>query len=161
MGWILSGVVLGGCLVAVHQGEAGRAGVVLVHGDGTLQTACVSLDPAGTSGQGLLEAAGWATAFDASNPMGVLVCSIEGEGCDYPNERCWCRCTPGAMCSYWAYFTREPDGEWGYGVLGASSRQASNGSLDAWVWLTGLGASDAVAPLLAPVDFETVCGEEV
>ncbi len=154
----IAALVLAGCVAAPSPaGEAGRAAVVLIHGDGSQQRACVDLDPDGLTGQELLGRAGWEYQIDAGNAMGVLVCRIDGEGCAFPTEDCMCQCRPGEPCAYWAYFNRDPGGDWTYGTSGASRRQLSDGDIDAWVWLTNASADEAVAPVLESLSFEDVC----
>ncbi|MBM4431626.1 MAG: energy-coupling factor transporter transmembrane protein EcfT, partial [Chloroflexi bacterium] len=76
---------------------------------------------------------------------GAAVCRIEEEGCNYPLERCFCQClsTP---CRFWSYWQWQ-DGRWIYSPVGASQRQVSAGSVDAWVWGDGQ-SPPAVAPSL-------------
>jgi len=157
---LLTGIVafvLAGCDAAAPSGVLGRAAVVVIHGDGTRQTACLSLDSDDTTGQELLGRTGWEYQIDAGNAMGVLVCQIDGEGCEFPAENCLCRCRPGQPCQYWAYFNHDPGGDWSYGARGASQRIVRDGSLDAWVWLTSASADEAAAPVLESLTFESVC----
>lgn len=137
-----------------------RAGLVIRYADGRVETYCVQFEEPAISGEQLLRRAGVEVAADASNPMGALVCGIQGEGCAYPAEDCLCQCQGGGPCAYWAYFTRAAGGDWAYSALGASARQVGDGDMDAWVWLTGAqGEQQEVAGALAPWTFERVCGE--
>jgi len=108
------------------------------------------------SGEDLLEASGISLTRDTTNPMGPLVCSIDGDGCDYPRETCLCRCRGAGACSYWAYFNWNAQEGWSYAALGAGQRSLRDGDMDAWVWLDrALPGQD---PPLPEMTFDTVCG---
>jgi hypothetical protein len=154
----IAALVLAGCVAAPSSGEAGRAAVVVIHGDGTRQSACIDLDSGELTGTELLSRVGWDYQIDAGNAMGVLVCRIDGEGCAFPTEDCMCRCRPSEPCQYWAYFNRDPGGPWTYGAFGASQRRVVDGSMDAWVWLTSASADEAAAPVLESLTLEDICG---
>jgi hypothetical protein len=83
--------------------------------------------------------------------MGITVCQIEGEGCAYPSEACFCHCM-GGDCAYWNYFYRDPgQAEWTYSALGAVLRKVSPGSVEAWVW------GDGRTPPASDLTFEAIC----
>mgnify|MGYP001130783609 CR=1 FL=1 len=73
--------------------------------------------------------------LDERNPMGALVCAIDGQGCAYPAEDCLCRCRGLGDCAYWASFVRTPPGAWTYAGQGVSAQSLHPGDLYAWVWL--------------------------
>jgi hypothetical protein len=84
--------------------------------------------------------------------MGITVCQVEGHGCAYPAESCFCQCMGGGDCAYWNYYYREPgDPDWTYSPLGAVLRKAKSGSVEAWVW------GDGHAPPAAELSFEVIC----
>lgn len=139
------------------QGEVGLAGLVVQLEDGTLIERCVALGGAERTGLELLTLAGLAIAAE-SGPVGTLVCRIEGTGCDYPAEACWCRCRDlGADCRYWAYHTLE-DGRWSYAVIGAAARRLRHGEVDGWAWGPGSVAGGAAPPLRS---FEQLCAAQL
>lgn len=144
---------------ATAPGAPNRAGLVIVHGAGEIRRACVEFQEASISGQDLLRRAGFALELDEANPMGSLVCSIAGEGCDVPAEPCLCRCLGSGTCAYWAYFQRDPEAGWIYSTQGARARRVGPGDLDGWVWLTSTGPADAEAAArrLQEIRFEDVC----
>ena len=150
---------LAACGTPPEPGAGGRAGLVVVHGDGAVRTACVRYEGAELSGYDLLRQAGLDTAVDAANPMGVMVCALDGEGCAFPAEPCLCACSAPGRCTYWAYFARAPDGGWTYSPLGPSARRLGEGDLDAWLWLASGGAAPAEIPL-PELTFEDVCPDE-
>jgi hypothetical protein len=135
-----------------------RAALAVVHGDGSVQTACVDFAQNEISGLELLDGSGLDYRLDASNPMGAMVCSVAEEGCDFPSQTCLCQCTLGQTCQYWAYFNRTAGADWVYAVAGPSARKVHDGDLDAWVWLTGDETDQAVPPALNGMSFDQICG---
>lgn len=108
-----------------------QAGLVIQHGDGSVSTHCIRFDEPTINGMQLLTRAGvtFATQFGG---LGAAVCSIDGEGCAYPTESCFCQCQ-GASCAYWNYF-HLLDNAWRYSPLGADGYTIENGAVDAWLW---------------------------
>lgn len=142
-----------------QSGTPNRAGLVIVHGTGEVGRACVEFQEASISGEELLGRAGFAVELDEANPMGSLVCSIAGEGCDLPAEPCLCQCRGPGTCAYWAYFQRDPEAGWIYSTQGARARMVRHGDLDGWVWLTSAGpaGAEAAAGPLQEFRFADVC----
>lgn len=133
-------------------GETNRAGLVILFGDGRVESRCVAFDQEEITGADLLAHSGLDMIVDASRGMGITVCSIEAEGCVYPTEPCFCQCMGGGECAYWNYFYRDPgETEWIYSALGAVLRKVQPGSVEAWVW------GDGQTPPPADLDFENVC----
>jgi hypothetical protein len=112
----------------------GRAGVVVVHGDGTVVTDCVRLDRPEMSGFKLLKQ----SSFEyrkAHHPLyGPAICWIDGEGVDTtdPDD---CFSDPDA--NFWGYWTQNK-GEAGpaESPVGAGERVVRRGAVDYWVWDT-------------------------
>jgi hypothetical protein len=152
----LAGVLIVGCSRETLE-ESGRAGLVIVHGDGRVQTSCVEFEGEEAHGADVLQASGADLILDPANPMGVLVCSIGGEGCPYPAEDCLCECRGVGACTYWAYFTRSPGEDWVYSPLGASARPVHDGDLEAWVWLSGTSRASPETPPVPDLAFDEVC----
>lgn len=153
----LAALGLAACRSTPEAGSVGQAGLVVIHSDGSQQSTCLTFPGESITGLELLAASGWDYQVDAANPMGVLVCKIDDEGCAFPEDSCLCECRGVGVCQYWAYFNRDPGGEWVYGFLGASGRQVKDGAVDAWVWLTSANAGDAAAPVLGDLAFEDIC----
>ena len=100
----------------------------------------------------LLQASGLEVLADVSGGMGVSVCRLEGQGCDFPVQHCFCQCMGGADCAYWNYFYREAGAEtWTYSPLGAGLHTVLPGFVDAWVW------GDGRTPPAADLTFEAIC----
>ncbi len=152
--WILLLLLLwGGDGARSARAEDPRVGIWVRFPDGREVSACLPLPPEGElRGVDLLKALGVPLSLQESPGLGAAVCAIDGEGCLYPAEDCFCRCSGGADCAYWRYFLRGPkDSEWVYAPVGASQRRLGPGDLDAWVW----GGEAATPP--PEVTFETVC----
>jgi hypothetical protein len=135
---------------------AGRAAVIIVGPDHTSRETCVAFQGTEISGRNLLKSAGIPTTLDERNPMGALVCAIDGYGCAYPAEACLCKCEGLADCAYWASFVRTPAGRWTYAGQGISTQQLRSGDLYAWVWLPTASSTEALGWLPAG-DFASVC----
>ena len=150
---------MAGCIPEA-DGPRARAGLVIVHGDGSVQTACVEFEGPEAHGYEVLQIAEADEIVDAGNSMGVLVCSIGGEGCDFPADDCLCECRAPGSCTYWAYFTRAPGEGWVYSPLGASLRPVVDGDLEAWVWLSGTSRAGPEMPPVPDLTFEEVCSAE-
>jgi hypothetical protein len=132
--------------------EANQAGLVILFGDGRLESRCVAFEQEEITGADLLADSGLDMIIDASRGMGITVCSIEGVGCTYPAEACFCQCMGGGACAYWNYFYRDPgETEWVYSALGAVLRKVRPGACEAWVW------GDGQTPPSADLDFDDIC----
>ena len=132
-----------------------RAGLVIVHGDGTVLTRCVEFTEESISGVELLTRSGLALRLDATG-VGTAVCSIGGEGCPAPSS-CFCQCQS-SPCVYWSYWQLE-DGGWRYSNLGAGLTQVGNGVVEGWVWGEGSASGEATAPPALTLD--DICTDEV
>jgi hypothetical protein len=135
----------------------GEAGLVIQHGDGSIDTYCVAFSGDSISGKALLE-----RAPVAYEQVSGLVCAVgdrADEGCYGASSlaSCTCKCrTGGSDCRYWSYFTRKYGAAWVYSALGFTEARAGNGDLQSWRWGVG-GLSSAPLPA-ASITFEQVCG---
>lgn len=123
-----------------------RAGLIVQHGDGRVVTACVSFAEPEISGLELLSRAGF-SFLNQSGGGGSAVCKLDGEGCDYPTEDCFCKCK-GAECVYWAY-QHLRGGKWAYSQLGASAVKVKPGDVEGWAWGAGSVQAGAQPPALS------------
>ncbi len=136
----------------VRAQEPAQAGLVVQYSEDRVETRCLQVAAEGTNGVDLLNASGLEVVSDVSSGMGVSVCQIEGQGCAYPAQHCFCQCMGGGDCGYWNYFYREPGAEtWTYSPLGAVLRTVSPGSVEAWVW------GDGHTPPAEALTFEAIC----
>lgn len=132
--------------------EPNQAGLVVQFGDGRVETRCVSFADDQVTGADLLALSGLSAVVDPSSGMGVTVCQIEGEGCPYPAEPCFCQCMGGGECAYWNYFFRDAgQSEWTYSALGAAIHKTKPGSVEGWVW------GDGHNPPAEDLTFEVIC----
>ena len=129
-----------------QEQQPNRAGLVIRHGDGRVVTACVSFAEPEISGVDLLERAG-VSYIAQTGGGGSAVCKLDGEGCDYPAEDCFCKCK-GAECVYWAYQSLR-GGKWSYSQIGAASFRVKPGDVQGWAWGAGSIQSGAQPPILA------------
>lgn len=136
---------------------SGRAAILVVHGDGSTTSRCVPVTGEEFTGEDLLRDSGIVTAADPANPLGLLVCGLEGEGCAFPDEPCLCQCRGVGSCSYWAYFNLDPEGGWVYAVEGARLRAIHDGEVDLWIWLDRSLPTDELPLPAAEGAFETAC----
>jgi hypothetical protein len=136
-GFMLSLVLLAGlgAASALADTPPNRAGLVVMHGIGQVQKICVSFSEPAITGLDLLHKAGLELNVDASNPVGVAVCSIQREGCTFPAQQCFCQCQ-GATCTYWSYW-HLTGGMWQYSGMGTANLPIHNGDVDGWVWGPG------------------------
>jgi hypothetical protein len=136
--------------------ETGRTVVIIVGPDHSGRPTCVTFPGAEVSGKELLDLAGIPTTLDERNPMGALVCAIDGQGCEYPAKPCLCECQGLGDCAYWASFVRTPPGSWTYAGQGVSTQRLRSGDLYAWVWLPTASNAEALDWLPAG-DLDSIC----
>jgi hypothetical protein len=137
---------------AASADEGGRVALVVEFGDGRVIARCVALEAGEATGADLLTLSGLEILVDASSGMGITVCQVEGVGCAYPADPCFCQCMSGDTCAYWNYFFRDPgETDWSYSALGALLRKVEAGSVEAWVW------GDGQTPPAEDLTFEAIC----
>ena len=103
--------------------------------DGKVQTACVSFAEPTISGEQLLQRSGFKTIVDSGGAIGGAICSINDQGCSFPKQDCFCRCT-GSQCEYWAYYLWQKSA-WSYSQAGAAACQGQRWRLAGLVLGTG------------------------
>lgn len=148
---LILGLILTAALtvpVSAQQPDLHQAGLVVVGGDGSVTSVCVSFSEESISGAELLRRSGLGVALDAYGGLGYGVCEIGGEGCP-AGEDCFCQCRS-SPCAYWVYSHRQADGSWAISGVGASGWQVQGGDVDGWVWGDGSTAPPVVT-------FEQIC----
>ncbi len=129
-----------------------QAGLVIQFADDHVETRCTTFDEDEIAGNDLLARSGLDVVIDATSGLGITVCQIEGQGCSFPAEHCFCQCMGGEGCRYWNYFYRDSgDADWTYSPLGALLRKVQPGSVEAWVW------GDGQAPPDDALTFAVIC----
>ncbi len=129
--------------------DGAQAGLVIVHGDGSVTTQCVAFAEESITGAELLVRSGLDVAMEASS-MGATICRLDGEGCDYPQASCFCQCE-GSPCIYWSYWRLAADG-WTYSNLGAGNSTVRAGDVDGWRWGEGTVERAEAPPALTFAD---------
>ena len=134
---------------------ASRAGLVVVHADGSATSRCVGFPEDGISGFELLARGGFTVRSEVTS-MGASVCSVDGQGCGEGTD-CFCQCKSGT-CFYWTYWQQFPEG-WRYSNAGAATLQVRDGDVQGWVW--GDSSPSAVAENEPPaLAFADICSAE-
>jgi hypothetical protein len=124
-------LILGYGLAEASAQTENRAGLVIRYGDGRLSTFCIRFGEPSITGLDLFTRSGQLPIVETGG-LGAAVCAINGEGCAYPSQPCFCQCQ-GANCAYWNYF-HWIDGAWRYSPLGAAARTITDGAIDGWSW---------------------------
>ncbi len=133
----------------VNAGEVNQAALVVVHGDGRVLTRCVAFEEPQISGLDLLQRSGLDINLEASSD-GAAICRLDGEGCTFPGQNCFCQCE-GATCVYWSYW-QWSEGGWRYSQKGAASSTVLPGGVDGWVWGAGTVERASSPPAIAFAD---------
>ena len=79
---------------AATADEPNQAALAILFSEGRTETRCIAFEENAISGADLLDRSGLSVITDASSGMGITVCRVEGLGCAYPSEDCFCQCTP-------------------------------------------------------------------
>ena len=119
--------------VSLHQ-----AGLVVQFSGGNFLTRCIEFQEDEISGTEMLRRSDLRVILESTEGMGATgvgaaICKIEGDGCDYPDEPCFCQCRGGGQCFYWAYYLWNGDGWRGSGT-GSGNRKLGDGDIDGWLW---------------------------
>ena len=134
-------------------GGVNQAALIVRHVDGSIQTRCLTFTEPSITGEELLRRSGLTVIVNYSSGLGGAVCSINGDGCQYPVQDCFCHCQ-GIQCEYWAYY-HWAQGGWQYSSVGATGYQVSDGMLEGWSWGPGdYGTSGTMPP---QIGFSDIC----
>jgi hypothetical protein len=150
--WIVG--LLGALLLLVGQTRAqdalpSKAGLVVQFSDGSVATACVDLGPdRQATGLEVLTASGLQLLLENTPGYGAAVCQIESDGCAFPAEPCFCKCTLGGgeACRYWSY-SRLVGDRWQYSQIGAGRTIVEPGSVEGWAWGSGTTSNGSQPPI--------------
>lgn len=132
--------------------EVNRAGLIVVDDTGASRAYCVEFTEPEINGYDLLQRAGVATNVEAS-ALGASVCAIDGVGCSFPAESCFCQCQ-GSPCVYWSYWTLDEAAGWRYATIGALAARVQDGAVQGWRWGAGTVAE---APEPPQMTLEEIC----
>jgi len=143
-------IAIGDAALARADGPR-RAGLVIAH-DGEVLKRCVEFSQDEISGLDLLRLADVDLNY-AQTGQGATICRIDGQGCSYPEQDCFCQCQ-GSPCIYWSAWSLA-EGGWEYSSVGASGIRVRDGKVIGWNWAAG-STSQAEPPPSA--SFEEICG---
>ncbi|NLE76511.1 MAG: hypothetical protein GX605_07135 [Chloroflexi bacterium] len=160
--WVMTALAVAALCLGAPLAAQGpqRVGLVLVFDAQRVETRCVSFSEVQITGTEVLERSGLEVVLNRTVGLGAALCSVDGVGCRFPAEDCFCQCR-GADCRYWNYW-RWVDGQWVYSSFGASSNRLADGALEAWVWGNGkvpppaLTFADVCEPPAPPTATPTV-----
>lgn len=135
------------------QEELQKAGLLVQYEDGREERFCISYQAEEKmTVEELLRRSERPIVVQAVGSMGAAVCQIDGQGCAFPAEPCFCQCM-GPDCRYWG-LQQLVDGEWRYLNRGATSSEVKPGEVYGFAW--GNNSPSAVSSL--PVgDFADFC----
>jgi hypothetical protein len=141
------------CLAGLAWADGpNQAGLIIQFDGEKVETFCLGFEGDEIKGADLLTRSGLGVIMDTAGNMGVTICQIEGQGCVFPAEHCFCQCMGGDDCAYWNYYYRDPgEADWIYSPLGAALRKVKPGSVEAWVW------GDGHSPPADIFTFEAIC----
>src|SRR4029079_4925189 len=107
LGALLLAGVLGALLFAATAHADGEAGLVVQNGD-DVQVFCIPFSGDSITGDAMLQAAGVAVRQTSGGARAV--CALDDVGC-FPSD-CFCECSGGSRCTYWAFFTKAYGNAW-------------------------------------------------
>lgn len=135
----------------VRAQTTNQAGLIIVHGDGRVVSRCVDFSEPQISGYELLQRSGLDLNIEV-NGVGVAICRLDGEGCSYPQQSCFCG-TESDSSQYWSYW-QWTNATWQYSNQGATNQPVQPGAVQGWVW--GLDTTNPTTPPLS-LTFAEVC----
>ena len=136
----------------VRAQTTNQAGLVIVHGDGRVVSRCVAFNEPQISGYDLLQRTGLDLNIEVGG-VGVAICRLDGEGCTYPQQSCFCG-TESDSSHYWSYW-QWTNGAWQYSNQGAANQVVQPGTLQGWAWGVNTANNAATPPL--SLTFAEVC----
>jgi hypothetical protein len=131
-----TGGITGGC---AHTADAApathRAGLIVEFPDQSVKRFCVPFTEDTITGYELLRRTGLKLGVQDFGGGNLAVCSIDGKGCDFPQEPCFCECAKANSreCTFWGFYTVEA-GTWKFQNLGPSMMKARDGDVHGWRW---------------------------
>ncbi len=134
--WLLASLLT----PSLARADSGYAALLVIFGPDDYHSECVAL-PGDMTALELLEASALEITVEPS-ASGDGVCSIDGVGCLYPDEACFCRCSA-EDCALWTAWYRDGD-RWEVSTA-IDERIVLHGGVDAWVWSDGLQEPPAVS----------------
>jgi hypothetical protein len=133
-----------------------KVGLVVRLGNGSIFTDCIDYTGPGMTGEDVLDQSGLSLVKEIYPGLGAAICKIQDDGCEYPQANCFCQCSGGGECRYWAYFHLDQQaGAWVYSGMGASWHTVQPGDVEGWAWGAGTPEQSQTEPPL--FTFEDLC----
>ena len=130
-----------GVIAKPAEAGFGKAGVVVVHGDGSVKTECVRLTKAQISGFKLLKLELVRVHARPASTSDAAICWIDGEGVEHDRSR---RRASRPNGPTWDYFTQDKGASGPVASeVGPDDRTVTRGAVDYWAFGT-FPADDAV-----------------
>ena len=129
-----------GLTPAVHA-DSGYAALLVLFGPDDFITECIPL-PGDMTAFDLVTASSMGVIMETDEDGDSAMCSIDGTGCAYPDEDCFCQCGSGT-CLLWTDWYWD-DSQWEVS-LSSDERIISNGDIEAWAWGDGLSEPPIVS----------------
>ena len=130
----LLAIAITGLPTATDAQSVGRAGLVVVHGDGRQAFAIVQFEGDSITAVEALERTGLEVTELSFGALGVAVCAIEGTGCNVTTCRRRVCQGPRPDDPFWKLFIRTDEGKWQPAPLGISSESLGDGAVRALAW---------------------------
>jgi hypothetical protein len=144
MGLLVLAVLLGAL-----PAQAAKAGIVVDLGNGNVITECVKFHAPTITAFDLLQLSGLEFTFQNFGSLGAAICSIDGAGCQFPAEACFCQCTGTGPCNFFGFYKLQ-NGQFVFSDVGVSSSVLRNKDVIAFSF-----GENATAP--APVSIQDIC----
>jgi len=122
------------------RSDTGYAALLVIFGPDDYHSECVAL-PGDMTPLDLLKASTLELTVEPG-PTGEGLCSIDGVGCVYPDEPCFCQCSAEA-CPLWNAWHQ--DGSLWVVTTAIDERIVPHGDVEAWVWSDGMEEPPSVS----------------
>jgi hypothetical protein len=113
---------------------SGRAGLVVVHGDGRRAFAIVAFEGESIRTVEMLHRTGLEISEVSFGALGVAICDVDGTGCDVSTCRRRVCQGPNPDDPFWQLFILTDAGAWQRASLGISSDSLTDGAVRALIW---------------------------
>lgn len=151
-------LVAGPAGLAEHAAAQGpdQVGLVVKFDNGSVFADCIDYAGPDMTGEDVLDQSGLSLVKEIYPGLGAAICKIQEDGCDHPPANCFCQCSGGGECKYWAYFHLDQQaGAWVYSGMGASWHTVQPGDVEGWAWGAGTPEQSQTEPPL--MTFEELC----
>lgn len=124
--------VVAPCAAAAQTKGAHHAGLVVEFAKRPAKMFCVSFTESSITAMDLLQRTGLPLSVQDFGGGNLAVCSIDGEGCNYPRQSCWCTCSNLSDCTIWGFYTLESSGAWRFSDQGVVLVIVNDGDVVGW-----------------------------